>query len=50
MIGKLPFGNLCDLYGLKNLAACEALPHVRTYGECARCFGSLINADDRQLV
>ena len=25
---------------LKNLAASKALPHGRTYGECARCFGS----------
>ena len=29
-----------QLSGLKNLAACEALPHGRTYGECARYFGS----------
>jgi len=26
---------------IKNLAACEALPNGRTYGERARCFGSI---------
>ena len=32
MIGKLPFGNLCGLYGLRNLAACEALPQAEPTG------------------
>ena len=33
---------IVNLDSLANPAACEALPNGRTYGECARCFGSKI--------